>query len=34
MDLAREDTKRVGAREGDKVDRVKRRILSRCGNLE
>ena len=30
MDLAREDMKRVGAREGDKVDRVKWRILLRC----
>ena len=34
MDLAREDTKRVGAKEGDEVDRVKWRILSRCGDPE
>ena len=29
IDLVREDMERVGAREGDKVDRVKWRILSR-----
>ena len=29
VDLAREDMKRVGAREGDEVDRVKWKILSR-----
>ena len=34
MDLAREDMERVGAREGDEVDRVKWKILSRCGDLE
>ena len=33
MDLAREDTERVRAREGDEVDRVKWRILSRCSDL-
>ena len=32
MDLAREDLKSVGAVEGDKIDRVKRKVLSRCGN--
>ena len=32
MDLLREDMERVEAREGDKVDRVKWRILSRCGD--
>ena len=32
MDLVREDMERVGAREGDEVDRVKSRILSRCDN--
>ena len=31
MDLVREDMKRDGAREGDEVDRVKWRLLSRCG---
>ena len=30
MDLVREDMERVGAREGDEVDRVKWRLLSRC----
>ena len=30
IDLVREDMERVRAREGDKVDRVKWRILSRC----
>ena len=34
MNLAREDTKRVGAREGDEVVGVKWRILSRCGDSE
>ena len=34
MDLVREDIEKVGAREGDKVDRVKWRILSRCGDPE
>ena len=34
MDLVREDMERVGAREGDEVDRVKRRLLSRCGDPE
>ena len=34
MDLVREDTERVGAREGDEVDRVKWRILSRCGDFK
>ena len=32
MDLAREDMERVGAKEGDKVDREKWKILSRCGD--
>ena len=31
MNLMREDMERVGAREGDEVDREKWRILSRCG---
>ena len=34
MDLAREDMKRVGAKEGDKVDREKWKILSRCSDPE
>ena len=34
MDLAREDMKRIGAKEGDEVDREKWKILSRCGDLE
>ena len=34
MDLAREDMERVGAREGDKVNRVKWRIFSRRGEPE
>ena len=34
MDLAREDMERVKAREGDEIDRVKWRILSRCGDPE
>ena len=32
MDLVKEDMERVGAREGDEVDRVKWRLLSRCGD--
>ena len=34
MDLVRENMERVGAREGDEVDRVKWRLLSRCGDPE
>ena len=34
MDLVREDMERVGAREGDEVDRVNWRLLSRCGDPE
>ena len=34
MDLARDDMKRVGAREGDEVNRVKWKILSLCGDPE
>ena len=34
MDLVREDMERVGAREGDEVDRVKWRLMSRCGDPE
>ena len=34
MDLAREDLERVGGREGDKIDRVKWKIFSRCGDPE
>ena len=34
MDLAREDIERVGAKEGDEVNRDKWKILSRCGDLE
>ena len=34
MDLAREDMERVGAKEGDEVDREKWKILSRCGDPE
>ena len=34
MDLVREDMERVGAREGDEVDQVKWRLLSRCGEPE
>ena len=34
MDLLREDMERVGAREGDEVDGVKWRLLSRCGDPE
>ena len=32
MDLAREDMERVGAREGNKIDRENWKILSRCGD--
>ena len=32
MDFVREDMERVGARERDEVDRVKWRLLSRCGD--
>ena len=34
MDLVREDMERVGAREGDEVDRVNWRLLSRSGDSE
>ena len=34
MDLAREDLERVGVKEGDEVDQVKWKILSRCGDPE
>ena len=34
MDLAREDMERIGAKEGDEVDREKWKILSRCGDPE
>ena len=34
MDLVREDMERVGTRQEDKVDRVKWRLLSRCGDPE
>ena len=34
MDLAKEDMERVGAKEGDEVDREKWKTLSRCGNPE
>ena len=34
MYLAREDLERVGAKEGGEIDRVKWKILSRCGNPE
>ena len=34
MDLVREDMERVGAREGDEVDRVKWSLLSHCGDPE
>ena len=34
MDLAREDMEWVGAKEGDKVDRVKWKILLHCGDPE
>ena len=32
IDLAIEDIERVGAKEGDEVDREKWKILSRCGD--
>ena len=32
MDLAREDMERIGAKEGDKVDWEKWKILPCCGN--
>ena len=32
MDLAREGMERIGAKEGDEVDWVKLKILSRCGD--
>ena len=34
INLVREDMERFGAREGDEVDRVKWRLLSRCGDPE
>ena len=34
MDLARKDMERVGAKEGDEVDREKWKILSRCSDPE
>ena len=34
MDLVREDMERVGTTQVDKVDRVKWRLLSRCGDPE
>ena len=34
IDLVREDMERVGAREGDEVDELKWRLLSRCGDPE
>ena len=34
MDLVREDMERVGAREGDKIDRMEWRLLSRCSDPE
>ena len=34
MDLVREDIKMLGVREGDEVNRVKWRLLSRCGDPE
>ena len=32
MDLARDNLERVGAKEGDEIDRVKWKILLRCGD--
>ena len=32
MDLVKEGMERVGAREGDEVERVKWKLLSRCGD--
>ena len=34
MNLAKEDLKSVRAKEGGEIDRVKWRILSRCGDPE
>ena len=34
MDSAREDMERIGAEEGDEVDREKWKILSRCCDPE
>ena len=34
MDLLRENLKSFGAKEGDEIERVKWRILSRCGDPE
>ena len=34
MDLTREDLERIGAKEGDEINRFKWKILSRCGNPE
>ena len=34
MDLVREYMERIGAREGGEIDRVKWRLLSRCGDPE
>ena len=34
IDLVRENLEKVGAREGDEIDRVKCRILLRCGDPE
>ena len=34
MDLLREDMERVGAREGDEIDRMKLKIILRCGDPE
>ena len=34
MDLAREYLKSIGAKEGDKIDRDKWKILSHCGDPE
>ena len=34
MDMAREDLKTVGSKKGDEIDRVKWKVLSRCGDPE
>ena len=34
MDFVRKDMERVGAREGDEIDRMKWKILLRCGDPE
>ena len=34
MDLARKDMERVGGKEGEEVDWVKWKMLSRCGDSE